>query len=146
MNIIEKIKRSWWVILSFIIFLNGVGFLYIGSKHNNRNWIIEGIAYEIPWMLYFAYSAMFGSPDLNFFIPSSLILLWAMMLFFVSIVRSVWVAIKLADVYDNMEKYAIQSTVLNNNQTGENNDNPFTNIGCCMCIITIFVIFLIVVL
>ncbi len=146
MNVFEKITRSWWVLLSFILFINGTGFLYIGSKHNNRNWIMEGIAYEIPWILYFAYFAMFGNPNLNFFIPSSLILLWAMILLFVSIVRSVWVAVKLADVYDNMEKYTIQSTVLDNHKNGENKDNPLTNLGCCLCIIVIFIVFLIVVL
>jgi len=145
MNTIEKIKRSWWVILSFILFINGVGFLYIGSKHNNRNWIIEGIAYEIPWFLYFVYFAMFGTPKLNFLIPSSLILVLAVILMFVSIVRSVWVAVKLADVYDNMEKYAIQSTVLDISQKSKEN-NSFANFGCCLCIFVIFIVFLIVVL
>ena len=52
MNLTEKIKNSWWVILSFIIFLNGLGFMYIGFKHNNRNWILEGITYEFPWFFY----------------------------------------------------------------------------------------------
>ncbi len=146
MNIFEKIRRSWWVILSFIIFLNGIGFLYIGSKHNNRNWIIEGIAYEIPWLLYFAYTVMFGNLNLNFLIPSSLMFLLALIILFVSIVRSVWVAVKLADVYENMEKYAIQSTVLINNSKTEENENFKTNFGCCLCIIVIFIMFLIVVL
>lgn len=146
MNVIEKITRSWWVILSFIIFINGVGFLYIGSKHNNRNWIVEGIAYEIPWFLYFVYFGMFGDPNLDFLIPSSLILLLAIILMFVSIVRSVWVAVKLADVYDNMEKYTISSTALDNHKSGENKDNWTTNLGCCLCIIVIFIMFLIAVL
>lgn len=146
MNIFEKIRRSWWVILSFIIFLNGIGFLYIGSKHNNRNWIIEGIAYEIPWLLYFVYTVMFGNLNLNFLIPSSLMFLLALIILFVSIVRSVWVAVKLADVYENMEKYAIQSTVLINNSKTEENENFKTNFGCCLCIIVIFIMFLIVVL
>lgn len=146
MNVFEKIKRSWWVILSFIMFLNGVGFVYIGSKHNNKNWILEGITYEIPWILYFAYFVMFGNPNLNFFIPSSLILLLGMILLLVSIVRSVWVAVKLSDVYDNVEKYTIQSTVLDNTKRNEKNKNIFANFGCCLCIIVIFIIFLIVVL
>ena len=32
MNIIDKLIKSWWVILSFIPFVNGAGFIYIGSK------------------------------------------------------------------------------------------------------------------
>ena len=146
MNIFEKIRRSWWVILSFIIFINGTGFLYIGSKHNNRNWIIEGIAYEIPWLLYFVYFGIFGQPTLNFLIPSSIILLLAIMLLFVSVVRSVWVAVKLADVYDNMEKYTVQSTVLDTRKKKEENENFKATLGCCLCIIVIFIMFVIVVL
>ena len=146
MNVFEKIKRSWWVILSFIAFLNGTGFIYIGAKHNNKNWILEGIAYEIPWFLYFVYFVMFGDPNLDFLIPSSLILLLAMIVMFVGIVRSVWVAVKLADVYDNVEKYTIQSTVLDNKGNEEGNRNLPADIGCCLCIIAIFVIFLIIVL
>ena len=53
---------------------------------------------------------------------------------------------KLADVYDNMEKYTIQSTVLDNHKKGEDKDNPLTNFGCCLCIIVIFIVFLIVLL
>ena len=146
MNIFEKIKRSWWVILSFVAFLNGTGFIYIGTKHNNKNWILEGIAYEIPWFLYFVYFAIFGNPNLDFLIPSSLILLLALIAMFVSIVRSVWVAVKLIDVYDNVEKYTIQSTVLDNKGNAKENKNLPADIGCCLCIIAIFFIFLIIVL
>ena len=139
MNAIEKIKRSWWVLLSFIIFLNGFGFIYIGAKHNNRNWILEGIIYELPWFLYFVIYARYGNP-VGFNVTGTFIFI-ALMLLFVSIIRSVWVAVKLADVYDNEEKYTIQSTVITKSSTAKSNDSN-TNIGCCLCIIVIFIIFL----
>ena len=60
MDLTDKIKNSWWVILSFVMVLNGVGFIYIGSKHNNRNWIIEGIIYEVPWFFYFTLFGVYG--------------------------------------------------------------------------------------
>ena len=129
MNAFEKIKRSWWVILSFIPFLNGFGFLYIAV-----------------WFLYFIYYARFGDPNLNFYSPSSLILLLALLLYFISIIRSFWVAVKLADVYDNEEKYIIQTTDLSKANATQQNDNLKTNLGCCLCIIVIFIIFLIAVL
>lgn len=146
MNAFEKIKRSWWVILSFIPFLNGFGFLYIAISHNNRNWLLEFVTYELPWFLYFIYYARFGDPNLNFYSPSSLILLLALLLYFISIIRSFWVAVKLADVYDNEEKYIIQTTDLSKANATQQNDNLKTNLGCCMCIIVIFIIFLIAVL
>ncbi len=146
MNTFEKIKRSWWVIISFIPFLNGLGFAYISLRHNNRNWLLEGVIYELPWLLYFIYFAKFGDPNIDFFSPSSLILVLAFTLYFVSIVRSFWVAFKLADVYDNGEKYRIQTTNLTKTSTPDANGNGKTNAGCCLCIIVLFILFLILAL
>lgn len=144
MNVLEKIKKSWWVILSFIMFLNGFGFIYIGLRENNRNWLIEGIIYELPWFIYLIF---FGIYDLPLFsiTPTHLILLLAFILLFVSIIRSIWVAVKLADVYDNEEKYAIQVTELKSNPS-QDQDSPFASLGCCLCIIVIFILFVIIAL
>ncbi len=139
MNLVEKIKNSWWVILSLIIFLNGLGFIYIGFKHNNRNWILEGITYEFPWFFYFIIFAVYGVS-----VPSTLIITFAVILMLISIIRSVWVAIKLADVYDNNEKYTIKQTNLNRSANAKNNDSP--NIGCCFYLICIFIIFAIIII
>lgn len=143
MNTIEKIKRSWWVILSFIIFLNGFGFIYIGAKHNNRNWILEGVIYELPWFLYFVVYGLYGAP-IGFNVTGTFILI-AIILLFISIIRSVWVAVKLADVYENEEKYTIQSTVLTKQAPKKDNDSNST-IGCCLCLILIFIVFMIIAL
>lgn len=142
MNTLEKIKRSWWVILSFIFFLNGSGFIYIGTKHNNKNWIIEGVIYEIPWFLYFVIYGMYGAP-LGLNVTATFIFL-ALILQFVSIIRSVWVAVKLGDVYDNEEKYTIQTTVLNKNNIAKDNDSSKGKMCCCLCLIVIFIIFMII--
>lgn len=144
MSPLEKIKRSWWVILSLIMFLNGFGFIYIGTKHNNKNWILEGIIYELPWFLYFIVYAIYGLP-LEFNITATFVLL-ALVMLFISIIRSIWVAVKLADVYDNEEKYTIQSTVLTNESKPNKKDESKNNLGCCLCIIVIFILFMIVIL
>ena len=140
MNIVEKIKNSWWVILSFIIFLNGLGFLYIGFKHNNRNWVLEGISYEFPWLFYFIIFAIYVVS-----VPSTLIITFAVILMLISVIRSVWVAIKLADVYDNNEKYTIRQTNLNHSAK-QNSGKGFSNLGCCICLICIFIVFAVIVL
>ena len=129
MNALEKIKRSWWVIFSVIIIFNGLGFVYIGSIHNNRNWVLEGVIYEIPWVFGIIFSDFDALIDVYVAI--------AMILMLVSIVRSVWVAIKLADVYDNQEKYAIQTTALNGS-IGAQPDTEFpTTIACVSCLVLI---------
>lgn len=139
MNTLEKIKKSWWVILSFIMMLNGFGFIYIGSKHNNKNWIIEGVIYELPWFLYFVMFGIYGRP-LGLNVPGMFLFLGVLLLF-VSIIRSVWVAVKLADVYDNEEKYTIQSTVLTKPSQNKGKDS-FSKLGCCLCILIIFLVFM----
>ena len=131
MNALEKIKRSWWVIFSVIIIFNGLGFVYIGSIHNNRNWVLEGIIYEIPWVFGIIFSDFEALIDVYVAI--------AMILMLVSIVRSVWVAIKLADVYDNEDKYAIQTTVLNNSNIAQDNNDFPTTIACVSCLVLIFI-------
>ncbi len=131
MNALEKIKRSWWVIFSVIIVFNGLGFIYIGAIHDNRNWILEGVIYEIPWVFGIILSDF--EPILDVYVAI------AMILMLVSIVRSVWVAIKLADVYDNEEKYAIQSTALNNPNVNQDSSEFPTTVACVSCLVLIFV-------
>jgi predicted membrane metal-binding protein len=144
MNTIDKIKNSWWVLLSFIMFLNGFGFVYIGLKHNNRNWLFEGVMYEIPWFFYFVYYGIYGLPKNIGVNPTNLIIIFALMLMFVGIIRSIWVAIKLNDVYANYEKYAINPVELNNVNNASDNANVSGKMGCCMCLIVIFLMFAII--
>lgn len=98
MNIFEKFLKSWWVILSFIMFINGFGFIYIGSKHNNRNWIIEGIIYEMPWFFYVIYLVIYELPPYFTANPIYVVFLFAFLIMFVGIIRSFWVAIKLWNI------------------------------------------------
>lgn len=50
-TIFQKITSSLWVLISFIPFFNGLGFVYIGNKYANTNWFVEGILYELPLLL-----------------------------------------------------------------------------------------------
>lgn len=133
MNAFEKIKRSWWVLLSFILMLNGLGFVYIGFKANNKNWVLEGIMYEIPWIASIIVSSNTSVLDVMVYI--------GLILMLVSVIRSIWVAIKLADVYDNEDKYTVRPTVMANHSKPKQNDNKKTDICCCLCLIAIFVVF-----
>ena len=144
MNAFEKIKRSWWVIISFFLFLNGFGFVYIGFKHSNRNWVLEGITYEIPWLMYFIVYGAFHVDKVSMSNPTAMILSFALILMLVSIVRSICVAIKLADVYEYNEKYTIKQTNLNPSTTGQNNQDSSTKFACCICALCIFFIVVII--
>ena len=132
MNAVEKIKRSWWVLISFIPMLNGLGFVYTGFKNKNQNWILEGVMYELPWII----GLFIGEgSSLDAIVTIGLILM------IISIIRSFWLAIKLADVYGNEDKYTVRPTAVSNPNNPKKNDNTKTNICCCMCLIAIFVVF-----
>lgn len=145
MNVFEKIKRSWWIIFSIIPFFNGVGFIYIGSKYNNKNWILEGILYELPWFIY-----IFCYPIYSAIAPVIITLAYAaiaLILMFIGIIRSVWVAVKLLDVYDNEEKYLIQSTGGFGNTKVYKSKNDSTGIiAGCICVFVLFIVFAIIAL
>ena len=136
MSFFNKVLRSWWVILSCIFMINGFGFLYIGFKHNNKNWIVEGIMYEIPWI--------FSIFLIDNILVSDPLIALAIIIMIVSIVRSIWVAIKLADIYDNEEKYTVRPTAIRNHDEPKDKDVSNASLGCCLCIIAIFVLFVLV--
>lgn len=51
----STLEKIFLIIVSFIPFLNGMTFVYMGSKESNKNWIIEGLVYELPWFLQFLF-------------------------------------------------------------------------------------------
>jgi len=85
MNTLEKLLRSWWVLISFISFINGFGFIYMGFITQNRVWVLEGLTYEIPWLFLVVYQ----QPDI-FGALSAVALLVQL----IGIVRSIWVDMK----------------------------------------------------
>lgn len=98
-NIIERITSSLWVLVSFIPLFNGLGFVYIGNKHANTNWFVEGILYEIPWIL-----AIISIP--NFAVGTAFTTL-AVLASIVSIIRSIMVDFNLQKQLDESNKSGI---------------------------------------
>ena len=89
-SIFSKIVKSIWVLVSFIPFINGLGFAYIGAKEFNGNWIKEGLIYELPWFLAF----LFVNSESGLYLFTML----GLLLQLVSIIRSFYVYIKSKDV------------------------------------------------
>ena len=52
----STLEKTFLILLSFIPIINGLTFIYMGSKESNRNWIIEGLVYELPWFLQFLFA------------------------------------------------------------------------------------------
>ena len=80
---------------------------------------------------------MFGAPVGLMSNPTAKILTFALILYFVSIIRSIWVAIRLFDIYVDEIKPKIQKTVSNIPKEGKLSDTS----GCCLCLFVIFIIF-----
>ena len=139
MSLFKKIKNSWWVIFSFIIMFNGVGFLYIGFRHDNRNWIMEGITYELPWIFCFIFISIHGINSL----PTQTVVVLAYLLMLVAIIRSIWVGVKLDDVCEHYEKYTIKQTNLNNSLNKSDNKS---GLNCCFGLAGIFSIIALIII
>ncbi len=54
-SLFSTIEKVLFMIIAFIPFINGLGFVYIGAKRFNENWIKEGLIYEMPWLLLFLF-------------------------------------------------------------------------------------------
>ena len=76
---------SLWIIASFIIYFNGMGFVYIGSKTRNEKWFMEGCIYEIPWLLLIIETGLINSSIGTYIVGLGLLLV------IVSIIRSIMV-------------------------------------------------------
>ena len=100
MNITDIIIKSLWVIPSFFGSINGLGFIYMGYMTNNRYLLLEGIIYELPWLLILFFTLL--APDL---ISVIYLGLFASLLQLVSIIRSFWVDYKYIKLLHGNEKY-----------------------------------------
>ena len=96
---IDRIISSLWVLLSFFPFINGLGFLYVGSKTFRGNWFLEGIVYEIPWiMLVLAFP--FHQVAMGLFAASA-----GLVFSIVAFARSLMVNKEYQNILDNEEPY-----------------------------------------
>lgn len=156
MDTFDKIKKSWWVVFPFTVIFSGFGFIYIGLKSSNKNWMLEGITYELPFFLYIVASTAY---------PSSIMVgyyIWIILLAaFIALIRSVMVAIKLFDVYE-METPRVRAVPVSNNNASTSSGNvnsentskasrtvdkvkeKSNSRDCCCCVILIFIIFAII--
>ena len=80
----STLEKTFLILLSFFPFINGMTFVYMGSKESNRNWIIEGFVYELPWILLFlfVYNDDFGTTLAGF----------ALLFMFLCILRTIYVS------------------------------------------------------
>ena len=96
---IDRIISSLWVLLSFFPFINGLGFLYVGSKTFRGNWFLEGIVYEIPWI------AMVLSIPLHHFAFAFAAAGAGLVFSIVAFARSLMVNKEYQNILDNNEPY-----------------------------------------
>lgn len=145
MDTFEKIKKSWWVLFPLTIVLPGFGFIYIGMKSSNKNWILEGITYELPFFFYILASTVFN--------PEIIARYYIWIIFiavFVALIRSIMVAIKLFDIYDLDETPKVTTVPASNANDSKaskavnkvRNKSNFDE--CCCCVVAIFIIFAVI--
>ena len=145
MNAFDKIKRSWWVIFPFTLIFSGVGFIYMGLKSSNRNWILEGVTYELPLFLFILASAIYPSRIMILYY-AGIILLAAV----IALIRSIMVAVRLFDVYEMEDSRRVNATVVSTPDGSRhsvvvNKVKEKSNFEeCCCCVLLIFIIFAVI--
>lgn len=112
-SILQKFTSSLWVILSFVMFLNGTGLIVIGLIKNNRSWIMEGIIYEIIVVITIVTINMTEDYFVVIYILSWLL----------SILRSIYICVKLLreENYNKPNQFNQNNQNYNNYQQNHNN-------------------------
>lgn len=134
MDTFEKIKKSWWVLFPFTLFLPGLGFIYIGLKSDNKNWVLEGITYQLPLFFYLIASAIYSVEAM---VPYYVVLIILVAL--IALLRSIMVAIKLANVYDKDDSPEVTQVKSASDDVKKEKESNWSL--CCGCLIVIFIIF-----
>jgi len=95
-----KIINLFWILLIFIPFFNGLGFIYAGWRVNETKWIDEGIFYMIPFIF------------LSFTIINNIIIYSALLLLIIGIIRAFMIVQpflkKIEEKNSNVKDYSIQ--------------------------------------
>ena len=131
----SSVRKYLWAIPSFIPLINGVGFIHLGNKFNNTNWIIEGIIYEIPWI--FAIFVANKDPMFKF----------AYVMYTIGILRTFWILAKYPDEYVEIKKLNDKLNNVKDNVTGKTSQDDSNGCSCCygmsILIVILFIIFVI---
>ena len=79
-----NIEKVFLILVSFIPLINGMTFVYMGSKEYNPKWILEGFIYELPWfiLILFLYNDDMGT----------LIAELGLLFMFICIIRTIYVS------------------------------------------------------
>ncbi|MDP4144458.1 MAG: hypothetical protein Q8936_08260 [Bacillota bacterium] len=82
-----EVKKSLWIILSFILFLNGIGIFYAGLKVKAKKWITYGIVYTAIGWITFPLVGSIGN-NIRYVFIADMALGTYLISFFVSIIHS----------------------------------------------------------
>lgn len=128
MNITEKGKKweilnSLWIVWSFVIFLNYIGFFWIGKRAKQKKWILFGFLYFIIVFLEFLIPMYNLTEDMTV-LKGIIELIWFVS-WILSIIHSFWIRqeylVRREAVINNQGTYnvAFREKVLNNNKKKE---------------------------
>ncbi|OAB35981.1 hypothetical protein [Paenibacillus glacialis] len=70
-----NVAHSWWILLTFTFYLNGIAFLYIGTKVKHKRWSIFGVIYSLP--IIFTIIVILVHPEFGILPTISMILLFS---------------------------------------------------------------------
>lgn len=58
-----KIRKSWWIVLTFTVMFNWLAFFIIGFKVKHRKWQMFGLLYSIPFILLMVFEGRYDTSE-----------------------------------------------------------------------------------
>lgn len=65
--------NSWWILLTFVFYLNWIAFMYISARAKKKSWAVWGFIYAIPFMMIFFELYDVNSRHYDFFMSTGII-------------------------------------------------------------------------
>ena len=96
-SMVDNFINSLWVLSSFIPFFNGAGLIYKGKTLPKKSLYLEGILYELPWII--------GLIGIGYSSVRFIAFEMAFVFYFVSIIRSIMVATEPKPLYAKRDSF-----------------------------------------
>ena len=125
-----EILHSLWIIPSIIVFINGLGLMYTGLRVHKRQWFIEGVIYELPYILFqVIFNDVYTNDPMNMTLRMLSFLAISLSLIRSIMIRKTFIQLLKNEKHSDVEDLSTHSSSISEINAIENNKNQKININ-----------------
>ena len=125
-----EILNSLWILPSIVVFINGIGLIYAGLRVHKRQWYIEGIIYEIPYLIFqYVFDDVYTNDSLNLTIRALCFLAISLSLIRSIMIRKTYLKMLKSQKHQKQEKSNAENQTHINNLTQDKHESKKVNIN-----------------